>query len=268
MDFLKKHYEIVAVVAALILLIVSAVMLSIKVNAVNSESELTPRGGLRSELVAHVDTATYSNAIESLKQPPLWTNTPTDLFPPATIAPGTGTTISPGGGTPTNVLTLVNITRKPFKLLFKAYSYAADKAEGYNYQINFQFRDRTFFIRAVGDPIKDRYEDTGYRIVSFQRKLVMVNDPTLGGQREKDVSELTIQHEGEKPVVLVLRQETEEQEPVAKVRCGPTGVEREYRRGQRIDCAGKTYKVVDIDPKQMVIVDAQTEVQQIIKPQQ
>ena len=269
MDFLKKHYEIVAVSAALILLIVSAILLSLKVNALNSELEQAPHGGLRSEFVAHTPTGSYSNAIVALKDPPLWTNAPSPLFSP--VAAVEAPLINPGGpDTPTNGLQviLMAVARKPFKLLFKAYSYDADKSEGYNFQINFQFRARTFFIRAAGDPIKDRYEDTGYRIMSFVRKFITVNDASMGGKREKDVSELTVQHAGENPVVLVYLQETEEQEPVAKVRCGVAGVEREYRRGQRIECGGRTYKVVDIDPKQMVIVDTQTEEQHVIKPQQ
>ncbi|HUI07608.1 MAG TPA: hypothetical protein VL486_11465 [Verrucomicrobiae bacterium] len=267
MDFLKKHYEMIAVAVALVALTASAIMLSLKVDALNSELGQTPRGSLRSEAVPHINASSYSNAIVALEHPPLWTNAPTDPF----MRVGS-TQVSTAGGTEATTnglqIVLMSITRKPFKLLFKAYSYDSDKQEGYNFQINFQFRARTFFVRAAGDAIKDRYEDTGYRIVSFQRKFTMVNDPSLGGKREKDVSELTIQHEGEKPVVLVLLQETEEQEPVAKVRCGATGPEREYRRGQRIECGGKTYKVVDIDPVQMVIVDTQTEEQHVIKPQQ
>jgi hypothetical protein len=267
MDFLKKHYEVIALAAALILLIVSAIFLSLKVTALNSELEQAPRGALRPKSVTHIDESSYSNAIAALQQPPLWTNAPSDLFSPIPFGPvvtdtGTGTNATSG-----LQVFLVGVSRKPFKLLFKAYSYDADKSDGYNFQINFQFRSRTFFVRASGDPIKDRYEDTGYRIIKFERKFLSVNDPALGGKREKDVSELSVQHAGENPVVLVYLQETEEQEPVAKVRCGPTGVEREYRRGQRIECAGRTYKVVDIDPKQMVIVDTQTEVQHIVKPQ-
>jgi len=267
MDFLKKHYEIVALAVALVALTASAILLSLKVNALNSELEQAPHGSLRTELVPHVDTRSYSNAIAALDHPPLWTNAPTDPFVKigSNPLPNTG---GVEGSTNGLQVILMSIARKPFKLLFKAYSYDADKNDGYNFQINFQFRARTFFVRAAGDPIKDRYEDTGYRIVSFERKFTTVNDPSLGGKREKDVSELTIQHEGEKPLVLVLLQETEEQEPVAKVRCGPAGVDHEYRRGQRIDCAGRTYKVVDIDPTQMVIVDTQTEEQQVIKPQQ
>jgi len=267
MDFLKRQYEIVALTVALVALIASAILLSFKVNALNSELEQPPHGSRRSEFTPHLNENSYSNAITALQHPPLWTNAPTDPF---SRIPFELSSVPGGGATPTNGLqvVLMSITRKPFKLLFKAYSYDADKSEGYNFQINFQFRDRTFFVRAAGDPIKDRYGDTGYRIVSFERKFTTVNDPSLGGKREKDVSELTIQHEGEKPVVLVLLQETEEQEPVANVRCGATAVTRECRRGQRIECGGRTYKVVDIDPTQMVIVDTQTEEQHVIKPQQ
>ena len=267
MDFLKKHYEVIALAAALILLIVSAIFLSLKVSAINSEMEQAPRGSLRPKSVTHIDEGSYSNAIAALAQPPLWTNAPSDLFSPLPFGP----VVTDGDGPSTTnglQVILMGVSRKPFKLLFKAYSYDADKSDGYNFQINFQFRSRTFFIRAAGDPIKDKFEDTGYRITKFERKFLSVNDPALGGKREKDVSELSVQHAGENPVVLVYLQETEEQEPVAKVRCGATGVDREYRRGQRIECAGRTYKVVDIDPKQMVIVDTQTEAQHIVKPQQ
>ncbi|HUJ72015.1 MAG TPA: hypothetical protein VLZ30_07210, partial [Verrucomicrobiae bacterium] len=96
--------------------------------------------------------------------------------------------------------------------------------------------------------------------------------PSLGGNHEKDVSELTVQHAGDNPVVLVLGQEAEEKEPVAQVRCTSTGPIGDYRRGQLIECQRRTYRVVDIvvdsDPKRMVIVDTQTQEQHIIKSQQ
>jgi hypothetical protein len=263
MDFLKKHYEKVSLATVLIALIASAIWLSLKVNTLSSELTEAPSRTSKNDVVPHLDAQSYSNAILSLKQPPLWTNAPSDLFAEV-AAELTGSIITPTNSFP---VILMSVTRKPFKLLFKAYSYDAQKDEGYNYQINFQFRARTFFVRAVADPIKDRYEDTGYKIAKFERKSVTVNDPSLGGKRDKDVSELTLQREGEKPVLLVLLQETEEQEPVAIVRCGAAGVDREYRRGQRIECAGRTYKVVDINPSQMVIVDTQTEKEHIIKPQ-
>lgn len=263
MDFLKKHYEKITLATALVAVIVSAIWLSLKINALNSElaAGQTTREPRR-EASSNVNFQAYSNAIVMLKEPPLWTNAPTNPFGPTLDVLTSAVTET--GAFP---VVLMSVGREPFKLLFKAYSYDAQKAEGYNFQINFQFRARTFFVRTIGDPIRDRYEDTGYKLVKFERKSTTVDDPSVGGKREKDMSEVTVQHTGENPVVLVYLQETEEQEPVAKVRCGPAGVDRKYRRGQQIVCNGKTYKVVDIDPKQMVIVDVQTEEQRVIKPQ-
>jgi hypothetical protein len=264
MDFLKKHYEKVSLAAVLIVLIASAILLSLKANTLNSELGEGPDRVSTNDLVPQLDVQSYSNAILSLKQPPLWTNAPSDLFAEVAAVDVTNVITSTNGFQ----VILMSVTRKPFKLLFKAYSYDAQKSDGYNFQVNFQFRSRTFFVRAAGDGVKDHYEDTGYKVAKFEKKSVAINDPSLGGKRDKDVSELTLQHEGERPVVLVILQETEEQEPVAKVRCGAAGVDREYRRGQSIGCNGRTYKVVDINLNQMIIVDIQTQEQQVIKPQQ
>jgi hypothetical protein len=265
MDFLKKHYEKIALAVVLVALIVSAIYLALNISAISSEPPPNPVVG-KTALAPHAEFGAYSNALNALAQPPLWTNTVG--FDP----------ILPNGGTFTErpVITnefpvyLLGVVRKPFKLLFKIYSYDASTNEGYNFQINFQFRSRTFFISHVGDWIKDRYEDTGYKITKFEKKSTMVNDPTLGREHEKDVSEITVQHGTEKPVLLVLGQESEDQEPVAQVRCDVGGLTREYRRGQSFECERKTYRVfdIDMDQKQMVIIDAQTQEQHIIKSQQ
>jgi hypothetical protein len=270
MDFLKKHYEKILLAVALVALIVSAILLALRINALSSDLEQAPNSVTRVAPAPRAVLGTYSNAITLLAQPPLWTNETRNLFVPIPIGPVFST------GTPTNPpefpVILMSAGRKPFKLLFKTYSYDTTTNEGYNFQINFQFRARTFFISRVGDPIKDRYEDTGYRIVNFEKKLTVVHDPTLNRDREKDVSELTVQREGGKPKVLVYSQEAVDEEPVALVRCGVEGQNFERRIGQSIECKRKVYKVVDIvvdsDPKRMVIVDTQTQEQHIIKSQQ
>ena len=259
MDFLKKHYEKVTLAAALILLIVSAVLLALKVSALSTELNDAPRKAPKPQLASHIPLQVYSNAIQAVADPPLWsTNVALTVFSAtAYVAPKTNSIVD----VPTNGLPiLLAVVHKPFTLLFKTYSYDADKAVGYNFQVNFQFRAHSFFVRAVEDPIKDRYvangEDTGYKVVKFEKKTKGVE---LGGiQHETDVSELTVQHPGNKPKTLVLMQAGVEEEPVAIVRCDVNSPNREYRRGQLIQCAGKTYKVVDIDLKQMVIVDTQT----------
>jgi hypothetical protein len=269
MDFLKKHYEKIVLAVALVVLIVSAVYLALRVNEISNEGPTT-RIATHVTPTLHVPLTTYSNAIQALAEPPLWTNAGRLFIPipvQGTVFPISPTTNNPA--LPEFPVTLQSLVRKPFKLLFMTYSYDATTG-GYNFQINFQFRSRTFFIPAIGDIIRDRYEDTGYRIAKFERKSIVVNDPALGRKRDKDVSELTVQHDEGKPVVLVLGSESEDQEPVAQVRCATDGQTGEYRRGQSLTCKGATYKVFDIDInlKQMVIVDTQTQEQHIIKSQQ
>ncbi len=269
MDSLKKHYEKILLAVALVALIVSAILLALRINALSSDLEQAPNPVARVVPAPHAVLGTYSNAIAQLAEPPLWTNEMRNPFTPVPFGPVINISTS---NVPEFPVILMSAGRKPFKLLFKIYSYDAATNEGYNFQINFQFRDRTFFIPRVGDPIKDRYEDTGYRIANFEKKSVNVNDPTLGRSRDKDVSELTVQREGGKPKVLVLSQEAVDEEPVALVRCGIEGQNFERRIGQTIECRRKKYTVVDIvvdsDPKRMVIVDTQTQEQHIIKSQQ
>jgi hypothetical protein len=260
MDFLKKHYEKITLAVALILLIVSAVLLALKVSALSTALEDAPRRAPKPQLTPHIPLQIYSNAIQAVAEPPIWSTneTLTAFSATAYVAPKIIPDVVSTNGLPI----LLAVVHKPFTLLFKTYSYDADKAVGYNFQINFQFRAHSFFVRAVEDPIKDRYvangEDTGYKVVKFEKKTKTVDDPAQGGRHETDVSELTVQHPGNKPKTLVLMQAGVEEEPVALVRCDVATPTREYRRGQLIQCTGKTYKVVDIDLKQMVIVDAQT----------
>jgi len=266
MDFLKRYYEKIVLAAALVALIGSAIYLAMRVSQLSSGGPTT-RTAIKAVPIQPMDPTPYSNAITSLANPPLWTNgNPFAEIGGPTPAPPTNIDKTAAPELP---ISLLSVVRKPFKLLFMAY--ANDPAAGgYNFQINFQFRARSFFIPAVGDLIKDRYEDTGYRIVKFEKKSVAVYDPTFNTARDKDVSELTVQHEGANPVVLVLGKESEDQEPVAQVRCTADGLTGEYRRGQLLKCKGVSYKVfdIDIDQKQMVIVDTQTQEQHIIKSQQ
>jgi hypothetical protein len=270
MDFLKKHYEKVTLAAALILLIVSAVLLALKVSALSTELDAAPRRAPKPQLTTHLPLQVLSNAIQAVAKPPLWSTNEALVAFSGTIyvAPKTND-FGPLAASTNGLPILLAVVHKPFTLLFKTYSYDDSKGEGYNFQLNFQFRAHSFFIRTVGDAIKDRYEDTGYKVVKFEKKTKTVEDPATGEKREVDVSELTVQHPGNKPKVLVLGQAGVEEEPVALVRCDPTSPNREYRRGQLIQCTGKTFKVVDMDLKQMVIVDTQTgEILPPIKSQQ
>jgi hypothetical protein len=123
-------------------------------------------------------------------------------------------------------------------------------------------------MSKIGEEIGDEYERTGYKLVSFERKTVEVPDPALGGMVTKDVSELVIQHKGEDPIKLVLGQVAQEKEPVAVLGCRPEfgqGRQIQVRRGQRFECNGTEYIVVDITRTQVIIKDAKTEAPTTLK---
>jgi hypothetical protein len=258
MDLLKKHYEKVLLALALVALIGSAFVLSYRVNTLSAEIKAPPKPpGISHGALKPMDFAPYTNAVGTLKAPPQWVGVTQDLFgmqpTSADVQP------SPGG-----MPALVGIVRKPFKLLFKTYSYNDEEKKGYSFQVNFQFRSRTFFVSEVGDEVGDAFERTGYMVKKFEKKSVTEFDAAFNREVEKDVSELTIQYKDEPPVLLVVNRQAEEQEPVAKFRCGFDPKLREIRRRQRFNCEGKNYYVVDITANQMIIRDEQTGKEQVL----
>ncbi len=257
MDFLKKHFEKVTLVVALLVLIAVAAVLVWKASNLGEQQFQPTRRG---QPATGVDTTPYVAAMEILKNPARWV-APRNPFAVGDIG---GTIEAPvvSNGPP---VALTKVLREPFKLLFKAYSWETAKQRPYNVQINFRDFTRTFFIRAVGDFVtdpNDRLANTGYKITKFERKSTNVVSNV--GQEELDVSEITLLHENEKPIVLPLGREAEEQEPVAVIRCAMDMQSSQVRRAQRFSCGDKTYIVVDINSTQMIIVDAKSEKREVI----
>ena len=249
MEFLKKYIDRIILAAALLGLIGLVVWLTYKVGALRQEVNTEIRAPLRGTATKPLDFGLYDQTLGHLSNPPLWSITEPDLFG---LKPSRRALPPPPPGPP---VVLQSIIRRPFKLLFKAYSYNSQENKGYNFQLN--FRESTFVIESVGMPVKNRWIDTGYQITRFERKLANVYDPAFGREVERDVSELTLEHAGEKPISLVVTRPAEEQEPVAVIRCGMSTQNWEIRRAQRFTCEGKVYNVVDISSKQMIILDEQ-----------
>ena len=261
MDFIKKHYEKMLLALALLTLIGSAGWLASKVESLSLENQqVTRRPKPKGKTVQAVDVGSYSNAIASLRQPPLWTNDPSTMFPSARTVRTDINPVMHQEGRQGPGPFLDRVTREPFNLLFKAYT-----GDGHDFQLNFLSWARTFYVSDPGMEVADHFGKTGYVITKFTQKKVLVNDPNLGTQSEKDVSELTLQHAGEDPIVLVLNQVKEGREPVAWVSCGGGDTRsRPVRRQQTFTCSDATYKVVDINPKQMLISNEKTGESQII----
>ncbi len=247
MEFIKKYYEKILLVVTLLVLIGSAGFLVFKVSALSEEIADAPHrqnpNGTNAPLG---DLSMYSNAIASLQSPPLWQDR-APLFPETTFIDKPPTDIPL---VPTNQIAVLQVIHQPFKLIFRSYT-----GSGQNFQVDFLTRLRSFFVEKVGMEIADKFEKIGYEISKFEQKFTPVFNPSLNRTNEVDVSELTIQHPGEDPIVLVLNTVKEEKEPVAIVQC-PDGVQSfPVRRGEQFNCTGKTYNVVDITSSEVIIVE-------------
>jgi hypothetical protein len=258
MDFVRKHWEKLLLVVVLFSVIGAAGWLMMRVGDLNNELMQGRRAPRQKGKPAEpVDATPYNQAIANLQQPFQWAPGQRDPFLPPKIETPTEIVTNEAPRLPTSRLALLRVDRVPFKMNVRAYV-----GEGRNFQIDFKFRPRTFFVEKVGDPIRDRFEDTGYRIIKFEKKIEEQFNPRIGAKMQVDVSELTIQREGEKPIVLVVNREAEEEEPVATARCetaSGSASDFRVRRGQQFNCGGKAYKVVDITSNGMIITDIQTE---------
>ncbi len=247
MEFIKKHYEKILLVVTLLVLIGSAAFLVFKVSALSEEIADAPhRPKPKGQSAQPGDLAVYSNALASLQSPPLWQDRG-PLFPETKILfePKTNIVL-----VATNQIAVLQIEHKPFKLIFRSYT-----GHGQNFQVDFLTGRRSFFVEKVGMEIADKFGGTGYVISKFEQKFTPVFNKSLNVTNEVDISELTIQHPGEDPIVMVLNTVKEEKEPVATVQC-PDGVQSFLvRRGQEFKCIGKTYNVVDITSTQVIILE-------------
>ncbi len=259
MDQLRRHWEKILLTVSLVVLLAAAVMLLLKIGALSEEVKGFGATLGSGKKLAELDPAAYQVAIQRLQEPVQWTNMTVDPFQPSmlekieTPEPSTNRRIETVAAEFT--ITLLQVQQEPFKMIFLAYI-----GTGRDFQLNMQFRPRTFFIKKVDDSIQDQFWKTGYVVTKFEPKFAKMHDPKLGVDRNMDVSELTVQHPGEDPVVLVLGQPAVAGEPVALVACERRGYNpamTQVRRGQLFRCGMTTYNVVDIKADRMLINDPQ-----------
>jgi hypothetical protein len=262
MDFLKKHYDKILLAMAFVLVIICSLILVLQVDNLSKrlnqpEVLITP---LQKATYKPLDTRKYAEALESVQHPSLWASSPIDLFKAEAILPVNINSNKP--------ISYLRFEQLPFDLLFKAYSWDATKKQGFNFQISLRDFTRTYFIPAVGDPVKDKFGDTGYRITKFERKVENVFKPSIRHDVEVDHSELTLERPGEEVIVLEWGKVRLRTESVATIVCQEDPQkEIQVRNRQSIMCPGNTYIVVDMNEKQMVIKNSNTGKQDIIERQ-
>ena len=257
MDLFKKYYDKVLLALALLVLFGSGVYLAIRVGTLNALIEqpasLLPSAG---QAAVPLDLSIYTNDLTAVQQPPLWKEMPHDPFFSETrtvVTKTTTTTVPVVVESPRPVATLLRVTYKPFKFQFKEY-----QGTGRNFQINLADGNKQFFVDAIGEEIRDPYATripeylhTGYFVKKFEQIKT-------GPRPSDDQSQLTIQRDGEEPLVLVKGRLIYDRDPSAVFQVRGDDTEREIHRGQSFVCDRKTYNVVDISPTQMLIIDTQS----------
>jgi hypothetical protein len=250
MDLLKRHFEKILLGIALVALIASAVYLSLQVDQLRERINTSAgSGALKGSPVKPINLAPYQTALQSLHKPDQWTGQ-VALFPP-TDAPSFITVV---GDVPyqRQKPKYVGNYRPLFPLMFMDYS-----GEGYNFQINIRDRRYSFIVPQVGDYISNRYENTGWQLVKFDRQVEQVYRPDIDRTNNVDTSQITLAKPGVEPIVLALRKPADQPgEIIGYWSCEKDGAARkQVRKGETIECDGATYKVVDITLQQMIIVD-------------
>jgi hypothetical protein len=256
MDWLKKYYEKILLAVALLLLILVAAGLVFKINSITTALHLPQPGD---KPLAAIDLGPYSNAMANLKSPPRWTNpSVAALFPPRAFK----VIQAPEWKNP---FTLESVVRRPFVLRFLAYNQLSTN----NFQVNFLAEDqrtvlRSFFIDKVGMEIADRFGKTGYFATKYEHKIEKVQ--RSGITLSEDRSELTVQHEGEDPIVLVLTRPTTYPKRYARIQCLDKAEPLEVPAGETFEYQNRIYKVIDISDKEVIIEDSKSKKKLPVRP--
>jgi hypothetical protein len=260
MDLLKKYWDKILLAVTLVGLIVVAVWLMISVESTlkqmgDGQLYRAPKG-----TIEPVDTTPITQARERIANPVLCELKGLPFGPTETPVAPTGEVVrvvEPGK------ISLTKVQRVPFQMIFKGYNWDDAKKEANSFQVNIQYRTRSFIVPRLGDYVQDLFSNTGYKAIKFERKEALVERPGIVGKVMTDVSELTLQHEGEDAIIMPVNRSVVKGEPVAHVVCEPgwpsVRSEHQVRRGQQFKCGGTVYIVVDINSRQMIIKDTKSE---------
>jgi len=264
MDWLKKFYEKILLAGALVLLIVVATVLAFMIKSIAIAPSLPQPGN--KPIATDVNLSPYSNAVLTLKSPPRWINPNAALlFPPVPVKAAVIPKDVPDLVPPPSI-TLDSVVRRPFALKFKAYVWDAKVNNGRNFQVNFLTENRSFFIEEVGAEVADRHGRTGYVISKFHHKIDIVDVPGINKPVERDDSELTVKHEGEDPIVLVLGKTATYPKRYARIQCQDKIAPVKLSLGETFESGDKTYKVIDIDDREVIIQDTKSGRKQTLSP--
>ncbi|OHE80937.1 MAG: hypothetical protein A2107_14860 [Verrucomicrobia bacterium GWF2_62_7] len=268
MEFLKKHYEKIALAVVSLMMIATALTL---VNRLGFDGSEPPDITTNRSAATPLDTNELMQVATLLKNPPSWrTNDgPRPFIPepwnwngkelfPATEPPPTPVV----AGDPADELQWWMASRTfPMKFMSVVSGVGTNKV----FQINPGMGTR--FVKIGDPPIRQSIYGTmeEFTVLRYEEKKVEWFNPAIGAKTVTDVSVLTLQRKSAgvtKEIPLVIGKQVLESEPVARYHSSTTGEwSGDLKKGSKFNYKGKTYELVrlDINPPQLIFKDVQTQ---------
>jgi len=270
MEFLKKHYEKIALAVVSLMMIATALTLASRLGL--EEAELPDIKKNRSA-AKPLDTNELMQISTLLKNPPAWRTNDgprpfipdvwkwngKDLFladepPPLPIV---------GPKDPAEELEWWAASRTfPMKFMSVASEVGTNKV----FAINLPGAG-TKFVKIGDPPIKQLIYGTmeEFIVLRYEEKKVEWFNPAIGAKAVADVSVLTLQRKSAavtKEIPLVIGKQVLESEPVARYQSSATGEQSaELKQGSKFNYKGKTYQLLRLDTSQAILIfkDVQTQ---------
>jgi len=269
MEFLKKHYEKIALAIVSLLLMATALTLVNKLGFDGSElpdieKNLSPAKPLDTNELMQISTL--------LKNPPAWrTNDgPRPFIPEAWNWDGKDLfPLDEPPKQPTDIRDPADeldwwVASRAFPVKFMAVTSGAGASAVF--QINIAGTGSKFV--KIGDapvkqPIYGVVEE--FSVLRYEEKKVEWFNPRIGAKQVSDISELVLQRKSAgivKEILLVVGKQATESDPVARYQSSATGEwSGDLKKGSKFAYKGKTYELVrlDINLPQLIFKDVQTQ---------
>lgn len=269
MEFLKKHYEKIALAIVSLLLMATALTLVSKLGFDGAElpdieKNLSPAKPLDTNELMQISTL--------LKNPPAWrTNDSSRPFIPEAWD-WDGQNLFPRGEKPREVVVTGDpadeldwwVASRAFPVKFMAVTSGSGASAVF--QINIAGTGSKFV--KIGDPpIRQSIYGTmeEFSVLRYEEKKPEWFNPKIGAKQVVDVSELLLQRKSAgvvKDILLVVGKQATESDPVARSQSSTTNEwSGDLKKGSKFAYKGKTYELVrlDINLPQLIFKDVQTQ---------
>ncbi len=262
MDFLKRHYEKVALAIVSLLLIASALTLMGRLALGGSEDRDTDKNNRAP--ASPLDTNELAQVAAQLTTPAHWAGQGPSPFIPEQwkYLPDKGELVKADIQGPVKVMPVLDeldwhIRFKTFPMEFKGIAFG----EGANatFQINIANAGTRFvkigqvFKQLIGSTVEE------FKVLKLEAKKTQAFNRSTGRMQSVDVSLLTLLRRGTIEIPLTMGQKRLESDPAASYESRVTG-ERSIEVGKNaiFQYKGKRFKLLDITIRRLVIQDLES----------